>query len=60
MNIDAQLKEAVEEGIGMAMTDTVQNIVIKETRRALLQHEDEITEWIRTAVRAALEEAFKP
>ena len=45
---------------GMALTDEVQDIVAKETRRALREHEEEITQWIRTAVRTALEEALKP
>ena len=60
MSIEMILRNAVQEGIGMALTDEVQDIVAKETRRALREHEEEITQWIRTAVRTALEEALKP
>ena len=60
MSIEIILRDAVQEGIGMALTEEVQDIVVKETRRALREHEEEITQWIRTAVRTALEEALRP
>jgi hypothetical protein len=56
VSIEIILRDAVQEGIGMALQD----IVVKETRRALREHEEEITQWIRTAVRTALEEALRP
>jgi hypothetical protein len=60
VSIEIILRDAVQEGIGMALTEEVQDIVVKETRRALREHEEEITQWIRTAVRTALEEALRP
>jgi hypothetical protein len=59
MLIDAVLQDAIKTGFTATITEDVREIVAKETRRALREHEEEITQLIRAAVNKALEEALK-
>lgn len=50
------LKEAVQNAIGATLAAEVQEIVAKETRRSLREHEEQLTTLIRAAVASAITE----
>jgi hypothetical protein len=50
------LKEAVKGAVGATIPEQVQEVVAKETRRALREREDEVTTLVRTAVVSAIAE----
>jgi hypothetical protein len=58
--IDDILKTAVRAGVENALSEDLQNLVAKETRRALRDHEDQLTELVRHAVREAISELLNP
>jgi hypothetical protein len=59
MQIETAIKDAIKAGFSATIAEDVQEIVARETRRALREHEEELTLMIRTAVKVALEEALK-
>lgn len=59
MSIEAMVKEAMEFGVKLALTQQIQDIAMKETRAALLEREQELTALIRAGVRAAIEDMLK-
>lgn len=56
MALENILKEAVKGAVGATIAEEVQEIVAKETRRALREREDELTMLVRTAVASAIAE----
>ena len=56
MALETILKDAVANAMGATIAQEVQEIVAKETRRALREHEDELTTLVKTAVGAAIAE----
>jgi hypothetical protein len=60
MPIYTILKDAVRIGIENAMSDDIQEIVAKETRRAMRLHEEQLTEIVRNAVTEAIDELLQP
>jgi hypothetical protein len=56
MPLENILKDAVKGAIGATIAEEVQEIVAKETRRALRAHEDQLTTLVRAAVASAIEE----
>ena len=56
MALENILKEAVKGAVGATIAEEVQEIVAKETRRALREREDELTALVRTAVASAIAE----
>ena len=56
MALESILKDAVANAMGATIAEEVQEIVAKETRRALREREDELTRLVRTAVGAAIAE----
>ena len=52
----AILKEAVRNAVGATIAVEVQEIVAKETRRSLREHEEQFTTLIRAAVASAIAE----
>jgi hypothetical protein len=56
MALENILKEAVKGAVGSTIAEEVQEIVAKETRRALREREDELTALVRTAVASAIAE----
>ena len=56
MALESILKEAVKGAVGATIAEEVQEIVAKETRRALREREDELTALVRTAVASAIAE----
>jgi len=49
-------EDAVAHAMGATIAEEVQEIVAKETRRALREHEDKLTTLVRAAVASAIEE----
>ena len=47
---------AVKDAVGATIAVEVQEIVAKETRRALRAHEDDLTQMVRSVVGAAIAE----
>jgi hypothetical protein len=58
--IDNILKTAVRAGIEGALADDLQEMVAKETRRALRDHEEQLTAVVRAAVHEAISELLNP
>lgn len=56
MALENILKDAVKDAVGATIAAEVQEIVAKETRRALRAHEDELTAMVRSVVGAAIAE----
>ena len=56
MPLENILKDAVKDAVGATIAVEVQEIVAKETRRALRAHEDELTQMVRSVVGAAIAE----
>ena len=56
MALEDILKEAVKGAVGSTIPEQVQEIVAKETRRALRGREDELTALVRTAAASAIAE----
>ena len=56
MALQNMLKEAVKSAVGSTIAEEVQEIVAKETHRALREREDELTALVRTAVASAIAE----
>jgi len=56
MALENILKEAVKGAVGATIAEEVQEIVAKETRRALTRARDELTALVRTAVVSAIAE----
>jgi hypothetical protein len=52
------LKTAVRIGMESAFSDNLQELVAIETRRALRDHEEQLTELVRNAVSEAINELF--
>ena len=59
MSFETVLQDAIKTGFAETIAEDVRDIVAKETRRALREHEDDLTRLIRIAVNKALEEALK-
>jgi hypothetical protein len=59
MNIDNILKDAVRIGIENALSDDIQEIVAKETRRAMHIYEEQLTQIVRIAISQAIDELLK-
>jgi hypothetical protein len=60
MALETVLKDAVATAMGATIAEEVQEIVAKETRRALRDHEDQLTTLVRTAVHEAVAELLQP
>jgi hypothetical protein len=58
--IDNILKTAIKAGIEGALADDLQEMVAKETRRALRDHEEQLTALVRAAVHEAISELLNP
>ena len=56
MVLETVLKDAVANAMGATIAEEVQEIVAKETRRALRDHEDQLTTLVRAAVASAIAE----
>jgi hypothetical protein len=56
MALENILKEAVSSAMGATIAEEVQEIVAEETRRALRDHEDQLTTLVRAAVASAIAE----
>ena len=56
MPLATLLKEAVQNAVGATIAAEVQEIVAKETRRALRNHEDKLTTLVRATVSDAIAE----
>jgi hypothetical protein len=56
MQLETVLKDAVANAMGQTISQEVQEIVAKETRRALHDHEDRLTTLVRAAVASAIAE----
>jgi hypothetical protein len=56
MPLESLLKDAVANAMGATIAEEVQEIVAKETRRALREHEDQLTTLVRAAVASAIAE----
>jgi hypothetical protein len=56
--LDNMLKTAVRIGMESAFSDNLQELVAIETRRALRDHEEQLTELVRNAVSEAINELF--
>ena len=56
MPLESILKDAVASAMGATIAQEVQEIVAKETRRALHDHEDRLTTVVRAAVASAIAE----
>lgn len=56
MALESILKDAVANAMGATIAEEVQEIVAKETRRALRDHEDKLTLLVRDAVGSAIGE----
>ena len=56
MALESILKDAVANAMGATIAEEVQEIVAKETRRALRDHADELTTLVRAAVASAIGE----
>jgi hypothetical protein len=54
MPLDDILKTAVRNGVEGALADDLREMVAKETRRALRDHEDQLIAIVRTAVAEAI------
>jgi hypothetical protein len=59
MPLESILKDAVRGAIGDTLGDEVRDIVAKETRRALREHEDQLTRLVRSAVADAVTEMLQ-
>jgi hypothetical protein len=56
MALENALKQAIKDAVNAAIVDELQAIIVKETQRALRDHEDELTQLIRTATATAISE----
>jgi hypothetical protein len=56
MALENILKEAVKGAVGATIAEEVQEIVAKETSRALREREEKLTTLVRTAVASAIAE----
>ena len=56
MALENILKDAVKDAVGATIAEEVQEIVVKETRRALRTHEDQLATLVRAAVASAIAE----
>ena len=56
MPLESILKDAVANAMGATIAEEVQEIVAKETRRALRDHEERLTTVVRAAVASAIAE----
>jgi hypothetical protein len=54
--LETILKDAVKDAVGATIAVEVQEIVAKETRRALREHEEQLTTLVRHAVASAIGE----
>lgn len=54
--MESILKEAVKSAVGATIAEEVEEIVARETRRALREREDDLTKLVRTAVASAIAE----
>ena len=52
------VSQAVHAAVQAAMAGALSDLVLKETRRAMADHEDEMTKVVRESVRSAFTEAF--
>jgi hypothetical protein len=59
MPLDDILRTAVRAGVEGALADDLQEMVAKETRRALREHEDKLTTIVRAAVNDAIDALLK-
>ena len=59
MPLASILKEAVQNAISATIAVEVQEIVAKETRRALREYEEQLTMLIRAAVTSAIAEMLE-
>jgi hypothetical protein len=60
MPLSDVLKNAVRNGVVGALAAELQEIVVKETRRALRDHEDQLTVIVRAAIADAIAELLAP
>jgi len=60
MPLDDLLRTAVRNGVEGALADDLQEMVAKETRRALRDHEEQLTAIVRTAVAEAIAALLTP
>ena len=56
MGLENILKEAVKGAVGTTIAEEVQEIVAKETKRALTRARDQLAALVRTAVASAIAE----
>jgi hypothetical protein len=54
--MESILKEAVKTAVEATIAEEVEEIVARETRRALREREDDLTRLVRTAVASAIAE----
>jgi hypothetical protein len=54
--LETILKEATAKAVGETIAEEIREIVAKETRRALREHEDQLTTLVRAAVTSAIAE----
>jgi len=59
MMIAEALADAVKQAIAETLSGELYDIVVKETRRAVEDHEEEIAAIVRAAVRVAIKEALR-
>jgi hypothetical protein len=59
MTLESMLKDAVANAMGETIAEEVREIVAKETRRAMREHEDRLTALVRTAVTSAIGELLQ-
>ena len=56
MTLETVLKGAIANAMSATISEEVQEIVAKETRRALRDHDDQLTTLVRSAVALAIAE----
>lgn len=56
MPLESILKDAVKDAISATIAEEIHEIVAKETRRALRDHEDQLTGLVQGAVKDAIAE----
>jgi hypothetical protein len=59
VSLEAVLKDAIASSLHATLAEKVQDIVAKEARRALREHEDRLTALIRASVAAAIAELLQ-
>jgi hypothetical protein len=60
MPLDDTLRSAVRSGVEGALSESLREMVFKETRRALGDHEDRLTAIVRAAVADVIRDLLKP